>query len=221
MSVKALVWVALFFCVAEVLGLQSLKSEESSGSTEYYYRFDSPTFEMMRAELRFDQAGRGQFMFRRKADEEEIKLELHLLPTTLQRINTYLTEAQYLTSEENYQGDRDMSHLGVMTFRFRQGAHQRQVSFNYTRHPTMRLLAELLRHIVTQESRIFAIQLARQYAPLDLDKQLATLQREVKNGWVAEPEKLLPLLEELQSDEGVLLIARRRAGDIVRLIKPR
>jgi hypothetical protein len=176
-------------------------------------------FDIMRAELRFDQTTRGQFIFRRKSDEEDIKLELHILSGTIQRIDRYLTEAQFFTSHEEYQGDRNMSHLGTVTIRVRQGAKERQVSFNYTRLPAMQALAELFQHLVTQETRTFTIQLARQFEPLDLDRQLLALKREVKNGWVAEPARLLPLLEDLQADDGVLLMARRRAGEIAKLIK--
>lgn len=211
----------LLVCLAHDGRGQSAEVERSDTAVEYYYRFESPNLEMARAELRFDASRQGQFVFRRKSDEEEITLDVHVLPETIERINQYLAEAQFLTSQENYQAERDMSHLGTTTIRVRHGAQQRQVSFNYTRHPAMRALAELLRHMVTQESRVFAIQLARQYEPLDLDRQLLALQREVKNGWVAEPRKLLPLLEDLQSDEGVLLMARRHAGEIIRLIKKR
>lgn len=221
MWAEVFVWTAVLCSLAGGVGGQSLKVNESSTPTEYYYRFESPVFDMVWAELHFDQTSQGQFIFRRKNDEEAITLDLHLLPETIERIDHYLTEAKFLTSDEDYQGDRDMAHLGTITLRVRQGSRQREVRFNYTRHPAMRSLAELLRNIVTQESRMFSIRLARQYEPLDLDRQLLALKREVKNGWVAEPRKLLPLLEDLQSDEGVLLMARRRAGEIASLIKKR
>lgn len=195
--------------------------EQPAQAVEYYYRFESPNLDLVWAELHFDATGRGRLGFRRKSDQEPLTLEVQLLPETLERINQHLTEAEFLTSRQPYQAERDMSHLGTTTIGLRRGDQQRQVSFNYTRHPAMRALAELLRHVVTQESRVLAIQLARQYEPLDLDRQLLALQQEVKNGWVAEPRKLLLLLQELQADEGVLLIARRRAGEITRLITNR
>ncbi len=216
---QVLVCISLSLIVFGGSPYQASSAEEDPSSTQYYYRVDSPSMEMSKAELRFDATNRGQFIFRRKNDEEDIQLDLQLLPETVQRLNRYIQDARFLTSDENYQGDRNLSHLNTMTFRYRQGIHQREVSFNYTRNPAMRALTQLLQQIVTQESRIFNIQIARQHEPLDLDRQLQALKREVKNGWVGEPAKLRPLLEDLQADEGVLLIARRRAREILGLIK--
>jgi hypothetical protein len=210
---------AVFILCASARWAPSPGMDGTVNETEYYYRFESTMMDMNLIELRFNQSRRGEFMFRRKNDEETIRLELELLPETLRQIDGYLAQMQFLTSQENYQAKRDLSHLGTITWRLRQGAQQRQVSFNYTQHPAMRGLTELLRHIATQETRLFTLQLVRQHEPLGLDKELMALKREVKNGWIAEPIKFLPLLEDLQADEGILLIARRQAREIIKLIK--
>lgn len=218
MAVKCVCW----FLLSLISSWTSVVLQSAHPSpTEYYYRFESATLEPRFAELRFDEHGRGQFRFRRGDDREIITLDLHLLPETVARIDRYLEEAEFLTSTEEYQGEQDLSHRGTITLRVKRGDRQRQVQFNYTRHPAMRALVRLFRNIVTQESRIFAIQLARRYGPLDLDRQLRALRREVKNQWIAEPQKLLPLLEDLESDREVLLMARRQASEIVRLIRKR
>lgn len=70
-----------------------------------------------------------------------------------------------------------------------------------------------------QEYRVFLITLARQHGPLDLDRQLRGLEAELKNGWLGEPEKLLPMLRELEQDEDVLLMVRHRAEKLARWIE--
>ncbi|MCS6805407.1 MAG: hypothetical protein RMM98_00955 [Acidobacteriota bacterium] len=214
-------WLALMgaLIVAWAQGAQSPSLDHGVGQTEYYYRFESTMMDLSWVEMYFNQTGRGQFIFRRKNDEEPIRLDLSLLPETVHQIDGYVAQMQFLTSQENYQSKRDLSHLGTITWRVRQGERQRQVSFNHTQHPVMRELANLLRHITTQETRLFTLQLVRQYEPLGLDKELMALQREINNGWIAEPVKFVPLLHDLQSDENILLIARRRAGEILQRIK--
>ncbi len=144
---------------------------------------------------------------------------LELLPETLQKIRGYLEALRFLDSSEIYQGERDASYLGTATVGVRLGPKERRVSFNFTRNETMRELAALLRGITLQEYRVFVIELARQHEPLDLDKQLGSLESELKNGWLAEPVKLLPLLRQLRDDDDVLLMVRRRAERLIRQIE--
>lgn len=191
---------------------------ETSDAVRYYYRFENPKFDIPCMELEFDGTGKGRFSFHRKEATEAVTSPLELLPETLQKIRGYLEALQFLDSSEIYQGERDASYLGTATIGVRQGSKERRVSFNFTRNETMRELAAVLRGITLQEYRVFLIELARQHEPLDLDKQLLSLESELKNGWLAEPVKLLPLLRQLRDDD-VLLMVRRRAERLIRQIE--
>jgi hypothetical protein len=196
-------------------------AEKPSGdlATQFYYKFENSNFDVVRLELKFDSTGKGAFTFLRKDSEEPISAPLELLPTTIERINAYLESLRFLESKETYQGERDASYLGTATIGVLRGGHQRQVSFNFTRNETMRDLASLFRGISSQEYRVFLISLARSHEPLGMDKQLRGLESELKNGWLGEPEKLLPLLREIQNDEDILLMVRRRAEKLIQFIK--
>ncbi|HXF05844.1 MAG TPA: hypothetical protein VNM72_10580 [Blastocatellia bacterium] len=191
----------------------------ASDAVHYYYRFENPKFDVPCMELEFDDTGKGRFSFRRKESAEAVTSPLELLPETLHKIRGSLEALRFLDSSETYQGERDASYLGTATIGVKQGSRERRVSFNFTRNETMRELAAVLRGITLQEYRVFLIELARQHEPLDLDKQLISLEAELKNGWLAEPVKLLPLLRRLRDDDDVLLIVRRRAERLVRFIE--
>jgi hypothetical protein len=188
-------------------------------TTSYWFIVVSPNFPVVRAELQFDDAGQGTFTFVRQEDQQTVQAPLKLLPETVERVNRLLDELRFLASREEYQANRNLSHLGTVTLRVRRGTQEREVSLNYTTNPAMRTLVTLLRGVISQESRVLAIELARRHEPLDLDRQMQALKREVSNGWLAEPKKLLALLEDLRSDQEVLLIARRRAEEIIRKIQ--
>lgn len=192
---------------------------EASAPVHYYYRFENPKFDVPCVELEFDGTGKGRFSFHRKEAAEAVTSPLELLPETLQKIRGYLEALRFLDSSETYQGERDASYLGTATIGIRQGSKERRVSFNFTRNETMRELAAVLRGITLQEYRVFLIELARQHEPLDLDKQLLSLEAELKNGWLPEPVKLLPLLRRLRDDDDVLLMVRRRADRLIRHIE--
>lgn len=212
--------------ICGTVGSQSSRSQttpdDRTGASDiahYYYRFENPKFDIPRVELEFDGTGKGRFSFHRKEATEVVTSPLELLPDTLQKIRGYLETLRFLDSSETYQGERDASYLGTATIGVRQGSKERHVSFNFTRNETMRELAALLRSITHQEYRVFLIELARRHEPLDLDKQLLSLESELRNGWLAEPVKLLPLLRELRDDDNVLLMVRRRADRLIRQIE--
>ncbi len=192
---------------------------DSPPPVRYYYRFENPKFDVPLVELEIDSLGKGHFSFRRKDAGEVVRLPLELLPQTLRKIQSSLEALRFLESTETYQGERDASYLGTATLGVVQGGRERRVTFNFTRNEVMRDLAGLLRAITLQEYRVFLIELARRHEPLDLDKQLLSLEAELKNGWLAEPEKLLPLLRRLRDDDDILLMARRRADRLVRQIE--
>ncbi len=192
-------------------GQDALPPRSSESSPCYSYRFEHPHLDPSRMELRFDATGRGTFSFWRQGEEEPIVLPLQLLASTVERVKGYLDALHFLESTEEYQAEREMPSLGTVTLSVSHGERQRRVRFTFTRNEKMRELAHLLRGIAMQEYRVFLISMARQYGPLDLDKQLRGLESELKNGWLGEPEKLLPLLRELQQDEDLLLIVRHRA----------
>ncbi len=200
---------------AAVLG-QNVGSPSSWSCT---YTFEHSQLDPMRFELHFDDTGRGTFSFWRKEAEEPITLPLQLLASTVERVKSDLDALRFLESAEDYRAEREMPSLGTVTLCVRQGDRQRSVRFTLTRHEKMRELAQRLRGIAMQEYRVFLISLARQYGPLDLDKQLRGLESELKNGWLGEPEKLLPLLRDLGRDEELLLMVRHRAEKLARWIE--
>ncbi len=201
------------------LGQEAAPRPTSEGTTHYSYTFEHPQLDPTRFELRFDETGRGTFSFWRKESEEPVVLPLQLLARTVERVRAYLEAVRFLESDEEYQSERPMPSLGTVTLGVRRGDRQRCVRFTFTRNEKMRELAHLLRGIAMQEYRVFLITLARQHGPLDLDRQLRGLEAELKNGWLGEPEKLLPMLRELEQDEDVLLMVRHRAEKLARWIE--
>ncbi|MBI4470702.1 MAG: hypothetical protein HY650_15415 [Acidobacteria bacterium] len=210
-------WIAwlvlLWLPAAGIVDLDGRPAEDPE--TEYYYRFDSPQLEIIRSELRFNERGAGTFRFQGKEQEDAITAPLGLLPETMLKIERFLSTLRFLESQEDYQGDRSLSYLGISTIRIKKGSRTREAVYNYTRNPAARDLASLLRSITYQEQRTFTIDVARDHDPLDLDRQLRTLDREIRNGWFPEPKKLLEKRKSIASDPDLLMMVRRRADSLI------
>jgi len=215
---------ALFLLLAPLLFslpviAQSLASNSGNEKYAIIYRFTNERFDITMAELDFDESGRGRFRFRKNESDQDIENPIALSANTVRQVITILDQLSFLTSGEEYQYEKQFPHMGTHTIRVRQGNRQREVSFNYTRHPLMEKLQLLLFSIRNQEERYFNLDLARHHYPLDTPQQLRILQNEMKSKRIAEPERFLPILREMSLDEHLPLIARNHAQRLIKEIE--
>jgi hypothetical protein len=155
----------------------------------------------------------------RGESDEIIDRKLKLLPATVARIRELYERTHFLTSDKNYQDEKDFSHLGWMSLSMRQGERERKVRFNYTLNLEIRELAEIFRSIATQEMHLFDIETSQQYQPLDLPRLLDALESDLKSQRVAEPDRMLAALYEIAGNDTQPLIARNHAVRIADNIK--
>ena len=170
-------------------------------------------------EIDLNSNGSGELRFTRGASDEVLDCKVKLLLATVSRIRTLFKVTGFLGSHDEYQAEKDFSHLGWVTLGEKQGARGRTTRFNYTKNAEMIELADIFRGIATQEISLFDIENAERYQPLDLPKQLETLENDLRLARIAEPERLLAALTEIAADDIQPLIARNQAKRIVDQIR--
>ncbi|HSB10835.1 MAG TPA: hypothetical protein VLM38_15220 [Blastocatellia bacterium] len=199
---------------------QSLADSGAAASeTSFKYRFENPRFFIRVIEIDLGPSGAGELRFTRGESDEVLDLKVKVMPATIGRITTLFEVSRFLTSKTDYQDARDFSHLGWITLAARRGSLERKVRFNYTKNAEMTELEDIFRAIASQEIALFDIENAERYQPLDLPKQLETLENELKLARFAEPERLLGKLNEIAGDDTQSLIARNQARRIIENIK--
>ena len=189
------------------------KSSEAS----YHYRFENEKFTTPLQEVEFDSAGRGKFRFQKK-DNEEIINDLELSKTLLARIQSLFDQLNFLASQEDYQHKKDFSHLGTVTITQSRSGKERTVKFNYTDNPAMSQLRDIFQNIVTQETRFFEIEVVRSTDPISTPAQMRMLDDDLRSKRIADPNRFVPLLNDIKLDEGVPLIARNHADRLLKAI---
>jgi hypothetical protein len=193
-----------------------------AAGTTYRYLFENDRFTTPYQEVEFGADGKGMFRFRKKEGGQlgdEIANQIALSPAVVRQAQALLDEVGFLESEEDYQFKKDFSHLGKVTITHTHGGRTRTVSFNYTANPAMSRLVDLFRNIATQETRVFELETVRASDPISTPAQLRMLDTELRSKHLADPERLLPLLDEIKHDEGVPLIARNHAERLIQAIK--
>lgn len=204
------------------LASQSLQSTDGApGGDEisFRYKFENPRFYLRVIEIDLTANGAGELRFTRGESDEVLDCKVKLLPTTIARIRSLFDVSAFLDSKAEYQEKTDMSHLGWITLGAKQGARERTVKFNYTINSQIKELGDIFRGIATQEITLFDIDNAQRYQPLDLPKQLEILENDLRLEWIAEPERVLSVLNEIAGDDTQPLIARNHAKRISDAIK--
>lgn len=108
--------------------------------------------------------------------------------------------------------------LGLKTFTFVQGSEKHEVEFNYTTKATARDLTDLFERIAGVEEHMDALQYQVKYDPLSLPRELLQIQIDLQHNALADPELMVPELEEIANNPRLLHIAQVRAQDILKTV---
>jgi hypothetical protein len=184
-----------------------------------YYKFENKRFYVPMMEIDLAADGTGQVRFQRGESDDVLDHKFKLLPATLARIRQLFEVTRFIDASDDYQADKDFSHLGWMTLALRQDGRERKARFNYTQNPDIKELADIFRGIATEEIHLFDIETSEQYQPLDLPRLLDAIDNDLRLQRITEPERLLAKLQEVATSPTQPLIASNHAARIVSDIK--
>jgi hypothetical protein len=185
----------------------------------YFYEFTQPKFIITKITIKHDESGKGTLTFHKGEFDEPITEPVELSAGTLDKIKAALTALDFLNSTEDYQYEKDYSHLGNVAFRLKKDGREREVHFNYTTNKDAKELADQYRRISNQVIWIFDMNVSRENQPLDAPRQMDALQSYMERNEIADPNQLIPFLQGLTNDERIPLIARNHAGKIIKQIE--
>lgn len=191
----------------------------AAGEVSFSYKFENPRFNLRVIEVEVDANGVGELKFTRGTSDEILDCRIKLLPATIARISNLFEVSGFLASQTEYQDKRDFTHMGWVTLGARQGARERKARFNFTTNPHINELKEIFLGIAWQEISLFDIENAERYQPLDLPKQLETLENDLRLERITEPARVLAALIEIAGDDSQPLIARNQAKRMIDAIK--
>ena len=185
----------------------------------YFYEFTQPKFTITKITIKHDESGKGELTFYKGVYDEPITEPVQLSQSTLDMIAATLTALDFLNATEDYQYEKDYSHLGNIAFRLKKDDRTREVHFNYTTNKDAKELADEYRRIGNQIIWMFDMNVARENQPLDAPRQMDALQSYMERNEIADPNQLIPFLQGLTNDERIPLIARNHAGKIIKQIE--
>jgi uncharacterized protein (UPF0147 family) len=192
---------------------------EKANPPVYFYEFSQPNFLISKIFIEHDENGKGKITFSKQSFDEAITDPIQLSTIALERIKAVWQALNFLDSTENYQYEKDYSHLGNMTFTLKRDGRARAARFNWTTNPDAKSLSDEYRRIASQFVWIFDINVARANQPLEAPRLMDALDSLIKRNEVSDAAQMIPLLKELSNDERIPLIARNHATRIVKEIE--
>ena len=186
--------------------------------TRFSYEFTKAEFLISHILIEHDAVGRGKITFERRGEETPIVEPIELSTSALGRVLGLWTELRFLDSNENYQTAKSFAHLGTYRLRMDDGQRRRTAEFNWSKNKEAWSLANEYRRVSDQAILIFNIKLAREMQPLNAPQLLNEMETLLTRDGLSDPQQLVPLLNELRTDEHIPLIARNHADRILKKI---
>lgn len=194
-------------------------ADKSAAKPVYFYEFSQPAFYVSQLRIEFDENGKGQISFMKKGFGEFITDPIQLSTSALERIKSSFDSLSFLSSDENYQYEKDYSHLGNIKIKVKKEGREREAKFNYTNNLKARELADQFRKIGQQFLWIFDINVARENQPLDAPRLLDALDALIRRNEVSDAAQMIPFLKALSDDERIPLISRNHAAKLIKQIE--
>ncbi len=191
-------------------------TEINAGTPVYFYEFENPKFLVSNIWIEHDENGAGKIRFQKNDFDEIFTEPLKLSDSTLHKIKSSWTAANFFDSNEKYQSEiRDYAHLGTVRLAIKRDQRERKEEFNWTENQTVKAIADEYRRIATQAIWIFDFNVARDNQPLRTPQMVKGLDSNLRRNAIADPVQIIPFLRDLSNDERVPLIARNHASRLV------
>ena len=116
----------------------------------------------------------------------------------------------------NFQGldldvHRKIANLGEKTFRWEQGGVVHETKFNYTLNQPASQLLQIFEGLARQQEHYELLTRRMRYDRLGIYDALLQLETDFNRGLLPEPQRLVPLLDQIATDTKFVDVARQRA----------
>lgn len=168
-------------------------------------------------EIKVSDSGSGTFDIR-QLDEESNPHTLNVGSALAQRI------FQLAAALHNFQGanldvHRRIANLGQKTLIYDRGSEKYSVTFNYTLNDSATQLLDIFEGIAREEGDLADLQRTMKYDRLGINDVLMQVEGDYTKKLLPEPDRLLPILDQIASDQKIIDIARERARTLATHIR--
>lgn len=177
------------------------------------FRGSAPEF----VEIRVTESGSGTWDVRQLADDADPQ-PLEVSPALAQKMFELAAQLNHFRNVE-IDVRRKIANLGEKTFRYESGSEAHEVKFNYTTHPAAAQLQLIFEGLARQQEHLQKLMHAMRFDRLGVQKALLGFEADFDRRIIPEPQRFLPVLQQLADDSRYVEISRQRARALMEKIK--
>jgi hypothetical protein len=119
----------------------------------------------------------------------------------------------------NIDVQKRIANLGEKTLRYENGADVHETKFNYTLNPTATQLMQIFEGLARQQQDLSLLERSAKFDRLGVNDALMEFESDLDHRQLPEPERLLPILDQIAGDAHFVEIARSRARALAERIR--
>ena len=114
---------------------------------------------------------------------------------------------------------RKIANLGEKTFRWEFGTEVHEAKFNYTLNSAAAQLLQIFEGLARQQEHVDLITRRMKYDRLGINDALLQFESDFNRSLLPEPQRVLPMLDQIAGDSRFVDIARQRARSLAERIR--
>jgi hypothetical protein len=114
---------------------------------------------------------------------------------------------------------KKIANLGQKTFRYERDSEVHEATFNYTLNTSAEQLMQIFEGLAKQQGDLVLLEQRLKYDRLGVNDALRQFESDMDHRLLPEPERLLPVLEQIGEDTHIVEIARTRARALAERIR--
>jgi len=114
---------------------------------------------------------------------------------------------------------RKIANLGEKTFRWESGTEVHETKFNYTLNSAAAQLLQIFEGLARQQENVDLISRRMKYDRLGINDALLQFESDLNRSLLPEPQRVLPMLDQIAGDSRFVEIARQRARSLAERIR--
>ena len=161
--------------------------------------------------IQLDSQAKGEVKFKRR-QAETVNVSIQLSQPAREKFLAVLAGTNYMDHPETFESGKKIADLGAKRLTLEMGGEKREATFNYSMRKDVTDLSAFFEGLINQETLGFDLRNAMQFEKLSIPKRLEQIENEIKANRISDPDRLVPMLEKIESDQQIMNYARMRAG---------
>jgi len=154
----------------------------------------------------------------RQLDDAADPESFEVSPVVQKKIFDLAGDLKYF-AVDNLDVQKKIANLGQKTFRYENGAEAHETSFNYTLNASATQLMQIFEGLAKQQQDLGLLQRQAKFDRLGVNDALMLFESDLDHRLLPEPERLLPILDQIAADTHFVEIARTRARALAERIR--